>query len=637
MPNIFSCAHQNHCDFANQRLLSIYVMKIAQYIAKIRSRTAQLEQKTDQELKQLSLDLKYLAMTKTPVKRLIPEGFALVVEAARRHLGMVHYDVQLQCGVEMAFDRIAEMKTGEGKTLTTSLVSYLYAIRGQGTHVITFNEYLAERDCEILRPIYLALGLTCGVLKENMPPEQRKEIYRRDLTFGAAKEFGFDFLRDRMAIAQSKNPKAGVMRGTHFALVDEADSIMIDEARTPLVIGMVSQTEQETVSNCCSWAAQHAPAFLEGIDFSYDQMKKSVELTAAGIRKCRNLPENQSTRSVSIQQIYGYLKNAIKVKRDFHLDKNYAIIDDEIVIVDEFTGRPAEGRQWQQGIHQAVQAKEALEVTPPNRQAATITIQSYFNLYKQLCGMTGTAFTSRKEFKKVYKKKVARIPTHRPIKREQFTTKIFRTNLEKYDAIAEDVSNAVAKGRSVLIGNRSVAGSELLSQALHKRQIKHFVLNAKFIEKEADIVKLAGQPSRVTVATNMAGRGTDIKLHDSVKATGGLHVILTELHESERIDWQMIGRGSRQGDPGSYQFYFSLEDEILRLGLGDEKAAKLKRVYANHPRLNAKQLLRYFRQAQAKLERRYLTDRLIVQKQDVERQKSHFETGQDPYLNVVTS
>ena len=637
MPNIFSCAHQNHCDFANQRLLSIYVMKIAQYIAKIRSRTAQLEQKTDQELKQLSLDLKYLAMTKTPVKRLIPEGFALVVEAARRHLGMVHYDVQLQCGVEMAFDRIAEMKTGEGKTLTTSLVSYLYAIRGQGTHVITFNEYLAERDCEILRPIYLALGLTCGVLKENMPPEQRKEIYRRDLTFGAAKEFGFDFLRDRMAIAQSKNPKAGVMRGTHFALVDEADSIMIDEARTPLVIGMVSQTEQETVSNCCSWAAQHAPAFLEGIDFSYDQMKKSVELTAAGIRKCRNLPENQSTRSVSIQQIYGYLKNAIKVKRDFHLDKNYAIIDDEIVIVDEFTGRPAEGRQWQQGIHQAVQAKEALKVTPPNRQAATITIQSYFNLYKQLCGMTGTAFTSRKEFKKVYKKKVARIPTHRPIKREQFTTKIFRTNLEKYDAIAEDVSQAVAKGRSVLIGNRSVAGSELLSQALHKRQIKHFVLNAKFIEKEADIVKLAGQPSRVTVATNMAGRGTDIKLHDSVKATGGLHVILTELHESERIDWQMIGRGSRQGDPGSYQFYFSLEDEILRLGLGDEKAAKLKRVYANHPRLNAKQLLRYFRQAQAKLERRYLTDRLIVQKQDVERQKSHFETGQDPYLNVVTS
>jgi len=478
-------------------------MKTAQYIAKIRTRADQLEQKTDQELKQLSLDLKYLAMTKTPVKRLIPEGFALVVEAARRHLKMVHYDVQLQCGIEMAYDRIAEMKTGEGKTLTTSLVSYLYAIRGQGTHVITFNEYLAERDCDFLRPIYLALGLTCGVLKENMPPEQRKEIYRRDLTFGAAKEFGFDFLRDRMAIAQTKNPNAGVMRGTHFALVDEADSIMIDEARTPLIIGMVSQAEQATVSDCCSWAARHAPAFLEGTDFTYDQMKKTVELTAAGIRKCRNLPENRSTRSVSIQQIYGYMKNAIKVNRDFHLDKNYAIIDDEIVIVDEFTGRPAEGGQWQQGIHQAVQAKEALEVTPPNRQAATITIQSYFNLYKQLCGMTGTAFTSRKEFKKVYKKKVMRIPTHRPIKRKQLPTKIFRTNLEKYDAIAEDVGKAIEKGRSVLIGNRSVIGSELLSQSLHKKRIEHVVLNAKFIEEEADIVKLAGQPSRVTVATNM--------------------------------------------------------------------------------------------------------------------------------------
>jgi len=550
---------------------------------------------------------------------------------------MVHYDVQLQCGIEMAFDRIAEMKTGEGKTLTASLVSYLYAIRGQGMHVVTFNDYLAERDCEILRPLYLALGLTCGVLKENLPPEQRKEIYRRDITYGSAKEFGFDFLRDRMAIAQSKNNNAGVMRGTHYALVDEADSIMIDEARTPLVIGMVSQSEQQTASDCCNWAAKHAPAFSEVADFTYDEMKKSIELTAAGIRKCRNLPESQSTQSVSIQQLYGYLKNAIKVKRDFHLDKNYAIIEGEIVIVDEFTGRPAEGRQWQQGIHQAVQAKEGQEITPPTRQAATITIQSYFNLYEQLCGMTGTAFTSRKEFRKVYKKKVKKIPTHRPVKREQLPTRIFHTNLEKYNAIAEDVVDAVAAGRSVLIGNRSVAGSELLSQSLQSKGVKHFVLNARFIEKEADIVELAGQPSRVTVATNMAGRGTDIKLHDEVKATGGLHVILTELHESERIDWQLIGRGSRQGNPGSYQFYFSLEDEILRLGLGSERAAKLQKAYANHDYLSPDRLLRYFMKAQAKLERRYLTDRLMVQKQDVERQKNHFETGQDPYLNVVSS
>lgn len=612
-------------------------MNTSRYIARIRSRATQLEKMTDQELKQLSLDLRYLAMTNTPVRRLIPEGFALVVEAARRHLDMVHYDVQLQCGIEMAFERIAEMKTGEGKTLTASLVSYLCAIRGKGMHVITFNEYLAERDCEILRPLYLALGLSCGVLKADQSPEQRREMYRCDITYGAAKEFGFDFLRDRMAIDQSKKADAGVMRGTYYALVDEADSIMIDEARTPLVIGMISKSEQETVTECCNWAAEHAGGFAERADFAYDEMRRSVELTAAGIRKCRNLPGNQSTRSVSIQQLYGYMKNAIKVNRDFHLDKNYAIIEGEIVIVDEFTGRPAEGRQWQQGIHQAVQAKEGQEVTPPNRQAAMITIQSYFNLYEQLCGMTGTAFTSRKEFKKVYKKTVKRIPTHRPIKRKQLPTKIFRTSQEKYDAIAEDVQHAVAAGRSVLIGNRSVVSSELLSASLEKIQVEHVVLNARFIEKEAEIVELAGQPSRVTVATNMAGRGTDIKLHDSVKQNGGLHVILTELHESERIDWQLIGRASRQGNPGSYQFCLSLEDEILRLGLGDEKAAKLQKTFANHRRLNVRQVFGYFLKAQAKLERRYLTDRLILQRQDKERQKNHFETGQDPYLSVVSS
>ena len=612
-------------------------MKTAKYISKIRSRAAQLQGETEQELRRTSLDLKYLAMTKVPVKRLIPEGFALVVEAARRHLGMTHYDVQLQCGIEMAFGKIAEMKTGEGKTLTASLISYLYALRGQGMHVITFNDYLAERDCEFLRPLYSALGLTCGVLKEDLPPEQRKDVYRRDITYGSAKEFGFDFLRDRMAIAQTKNPQAGVMRGTHYALVDEADSILIDEARTPLVIGMVSQTERQTTSDCCSWAALHAPKFQEPIDYTYDQIKKSIELTAQGIRKCRNLPENEATRQVSIQQIYQYLKNGIKVYRDFHLDKNYAIIDEEIVIVDEFTGRPAEGRQWQQGIHQAVQAKEGLEVTPPTRQAATITIQSYFNLYEKLCGMTGTAFTSRRELKKVYGKKVVRIPTHRPTLRKQLTTKIFATIQDKCEAIAEDVAAAVASGRSVLIGNRSVIGSEVLARALQRRKIEHVVLNAKFIEQESEIIELAGQPGRVTVATNMAGRGTDIKLHPSVKATGGLHVILTELHESERIDWQMIGRGSRQGDPGSYQLYLSLEDEILKLGLGEQKAAQLRKACANRTKLDTRNLFRWFRKAQAKLERRYLTDRLILLRQDTEKQKNHFETGQDPYLSAVSS
>jgi len=440
-----------------------------------------------------------------------------------------------------------------------------------------------------------------------------------------------------MAIARSKSQQAGVMRGTHYALVDEADSVMIDEARTPLIIGMTDQSGHAITVGCCQWAAAAAPEFEETVDYTYDPMKKSVELTATGIHKCRSISENESTRQVSIQQIFHYIKNAIKVKRDFHLNKNYAIIEDEIVIVDEFTGRPAEGRQWQQGIHQAVQAKENLEITPPSRQAATITIQSFFNLYENLCGMSGTVYDSRREFKKVYGKKIAKIPTHRPVDRIEFPTKIFRTSQEKYAAIADDVKRAAANGRSILIGNRSVVSSETLSIMLKEKQIEHVVLNAKFLEKEAEIIQLAGNPSRVTVATNMAGRGTDIKLHEKLKEAGGLHVILTELHESKRIDWQLIGRASRQGDPGSYRFYLSLEDEILRLGLGEKKAASLKKKFARQEKLNPRALLPYFLKAQRKLEKRYLTDRLIVQKQGIERQKSHFETGQDPYLSTVSS
>ncbi|MEL7498503.1 MAG: preprotein translocase subunit SecA [Planctomycetota bacterium] len=612
-------------------------MKQSPYIHRIRARVRQLKDLPDQRLKELGLDLKYRAMTGVPIRRLINEGFALVVESSRRHLEMVPYDVQLACGVELALGRIAEMKTGEGKTLTASLVAYLLALFGRGMHVITFNDYLAKRDCETLRPIFASLGLTTGVLQEKVPPNQRKEIYRRDITYGSAKEFGFDFLRDRLAIAQTNNPQAGIMRGTHYALVDEADSIMIDEARTPLIIGMVNQSEQTIAHGCCRWAAEHAPAFSEDQDYTYDHVQQTVKLTAAGMRKLRNLPESEFTPRVSIQQLYANMKNAIKVYRDFHLDKNYAIIDGEIVIIDEFTGRPAEGRQWQQGIHQAVQAKEKLEITPVTRQAATITIQSYFNRYQHLCGMTGTAYTSRREFKKVYKKKVIRIPTHRPIDRTQHPTLVFQTAQEKFAAIADEVVECVKAKRAVLIGNRSVGASELLSRFLDERGVPHAVLNAKYLEKEAEIVEQAGQPGRVTVATNMAGRGTDIKLHSQVRESGGLHVILTELHESQRIDWQLIGRGSRQGDPGTYRICLSLEDEILQLGYGPAKAEKIRAKFRKSKTLSPRVLLKYFLAAQRKTERRFLVDRLIVLKQDVERQKAHFDTGQDPYLNVVMS
>lgn len=612
-------------------------MKKSQLIKRIRSRVRSLKRLSDEDLRSKSLDLKYLAMTGTPIKNLIPSGFPLVVEAARRRLDQMHYDVQLDCGIQLALGNIAEMKTGEGKTLTATLVGYLLGLYGRGMHVITFNDYLAERDRDLLKPVYELLGLSVDVLKEDLPPEQRAATYRCDITYGSAKEFGFDFLRDRLEIAKTGNPNAGMMRGTEFALVDEADSVMIDEARTPLIIGMVNESEEAVSQACFRWAAEHVHAFEEELDFTFDHVIQQIKLTAAGIRRLRRIPGDEGTRQVSIQRLYADMKNAIKVHRDFHLDKTYTIVDGEIVIIDEFTGRPAEGRQWQQGIHQSVQAKEGLEITPATRQAATITIQSYFNKYKHLCGMTGTAYTSRRELKKVYKKKVVRIPTHRPIDRVAMDTRVFASLNEKFAAIADETQAMLKQGRAVLIGNRSIGASELLSQFLTEKDISHTVLNARHLEREAEIVESAGQPGTVTVATNMAGRGTDIKLHPSVCEAGGLHVIITELHESQRIDWQLIGRGSRQGDPGSFRFLLSLEDEILQIGFGPARANRLREKLAKRKSWVDREVVKYFYSAQRKTERKHLTDRLIVLKQDTERQKMHYDTGQDPYLDVVTS
>ena len=609
-------------------------MSDSQLIRNIRRRQKTLASASAEDLKSLSLELKYRAMTGARLNGLIAEGFAMVVEAASRQLGMSHYNVQLLCGIQMARGQIAEMKTGEGKTLTASLIGYLFGLYGRGMHVVTFNDYLAERDCELLRPVYELLGLSVGVLKQDLPPAQRKSIYEKDITYGSAKEFGFDFLRDRLAVAHTGNPKAGVMRGTQYALVDEADSMLLDEARTPLIIGMVNQAEEIIAQQCYQWAAKFAERFEEGVHFEYDHQKQKVTLTSNGIRILRTLPQNEGTKQVSIRQLYDYMQNAIKVRRDFKRDKSYAIIDGKIVIIDEFTGRPAEGRQWQRGIHQSVEAKEGVDISPATRQAATITIQSFFNRYKVMCGMTGTAYTSRREFKKVYRKSVVRIPTHRPVKRKEYAPKVFSNMADKFDYIANETKNLMLAGRSVLIGTRSVGKSEAISTRLTELGIVHQVLNARNLEREAEIVSQAGQPSCVTVATNMAGRGTDIKLADSVQKAGGLHVFLTELHESSRIDWQLIGRGSRQGDPGSYQICVSFEDEILEVGLGPSRAQKLLKQYSNvvPP---ARQAIRIFLAAQRKTERKYLVDRLMVLKQDEERQKAHFDTGQDPFLNTV--
>lgn len=610
-------------------------MSLQGKIQQIRKLADQYQRLSDEQLRTKSAALKFQAMSGKPIRTIAVPGFALVTEASRRCLGQVHYDVQLICGLQMVAGHIAEMKTGEGKTLTASLAGYLLAIRGQGLHLVTFNDYLAERDCEELRPVYQMLGLTVDVLSTDDQTQRRKEAYQCDITYGSAKEFGFDFLRDRLQVASTGNINAGVMRGTNYALVDEADSILIDEARTPLIIGMINQAEQTVNQNCFQWAAKHADRFEENAHYRYDHLRQSVKLNAEGIKLTRSFPQNDGTRQVSIRQLYDFMQNAIKVRRDFLLDKNYAIQDGEIVIIDEFTGRPAEGRQWQDGVHQSVQAKEGVEITPATRQAASITIQSFFKRYKMFCGMTGTAWTSRKELKKVYKKKVVPIPTHRPVDRFRYPDRVFRNANEKFEAIAESTRQLLAEGRAVLIGTRSVGKSEHLAEALKAAGVEFQILNARNLEMEADIVALAGKSASVTVSTNMAGRGTDIKLSPAIRETGGLHVILTEIHESQRIDWQMIGRGSRQGDPGSYQIFVSLDDEILQVGLGPTRAQQLLDKYAQSNRKNLDSLMPIFRDAQKKTERRYLTDRLIVLKQDLERQKSLFDTGQDPYLNTV--
>ncbi len=604
-------------------------------IREIRQRAKKLQNLPDEQLKIEGLTLKHDAMCGVSVKSLMLRGFPLVVEASRRTLGLVPYDVQIQCAIQMMRGRIAEMKTGEGKTLTAAMPTFLNALIGQGVHVVTANDYLAKRDCELIRPIYQLLGLTADYLAADDEPQKRMVTYRKDITYGSAKEFGFDFLRDRLKrLADRFDRSQLVMRPLAFALVDEADSILIDEARTPLIIGMIDQ-EEETISNdCFRWAAEFAAHFDEERDFKYDHKRQKVELTLSGRSLLRQLPQRHGTKRVSIHDLYEYIENAIKVRRDYQLDKNYAIVDEKIMIIDEFTGRPAEGRQWQRGVHQSVEAKEQLPITPATRQAATITIQSFFQKYRRLAGMTGTAWTSRREFKKVFKKKVVRIPTHRPVRRTQLPPKIFATAQQKFETIAADTKKIIQSGRAVLIGTRSVEKSELLSQILARHEIQHSVLNAKQLEKEADIVALAGNPNSVTVATNMAGRGTDIKLADSVRENGGLHVILTEIHESQRIDWQLIGRGSRQGDPGSYRIYLSLEDEILLLGFGPQKREKIKKAHQESNELSPR-LIGLFRQAQRKIETRHLVDRMILLRQDKERRERQFESGSDPYLDTV--
>jgi len=618
-------------------------------IPKIASYEPKLKEFTEHELRKASLSLKYRAKSGEPLSRLMPEAFAIVREAARRTINMRHFDVQLIGGIAMANRSIVEMKTGEGKTLTATLPMYLNALTGNGCQLATVNDYLARRDAEWMGPIYKALGMSVGVIETQMQRPQRRKAYACDVTYGTAKEFGFDFLRDRLLlrrIQEGENDILGAMLGQrqgtnekpvqrepYFALVDEADSILIDEARTPLIISAMPTEEERLAVECYRWSADNTNHFTEDEDFEYDYDKKKAELTRNGRLKVRNLTKPENMDAVGMVHIYQYVERAIIVEREYHNDQQFVIRDGEIVIVDEFTGRLAEGRKWRDGIHQAVEAKEHVEITVATGQAARITVQDFFLRYEKLAGMTGTAQSSSRELSKIYKCKVVVVPTNRPVVRKRLPDMIFGSTAKKWDAVVEEVCQVHAKRRPVLIGTRSIDKSEILSEMLSSKGIEHQVLNANHIETEADIVARAGEPGKVTVSTNMAGRGTDIKLGEGVDELGGLHVICTEMHDASRIDLQLIGRCGRQGDPGTFRQFLAMNDDLLLNGLGPKKSKKLKAMGEKFDVL-PEGYGRVFRKAQKKVEKRHFRDRKSLMYFEKERKKMQRQMGQDAYLDT---
>ena len=601
-----------------------------------------------EQLRKQSLSLRYRALAGEPLSRLLPEAYSLVGEAAFRALAMRPYDVQLIGAIAIQNGSIAEMQTGEGKTLTATMPMYLASLQGKGAHLATANDYLASRDATWMRPVFELLGCSVGVIQSQMPRSQRRKAYQCDLTYGTAKEFGFDFLRDRLldkfqaargktVVADmvgerpSRDDDLPVQRSLHYALIDEADSILIDEARTPLIVSSLPGNSEQVAEQLYRWSAQVADQF-DADDFDYDAKSQQVSLAAPGRRKVRTLAKPSELDEIGLIDLYEHVERAIKVARDYTCDRHYVIRDGEVVIVDEFTGRLAEGRRWRDGIHQAIEAREDLPISVATGDAARITVQDYFQRYQQLGGMTGTATSSRREFRKIYDLRAIQIPTNRPPQRQRLPDRVFANQDDKWRAIVDEVGEMYELGRPVLVGTRSIDKSEQLSALLRQSEIPHEVLNARQVAAEAEIVACAGDTGKVTVATNMAGRGTDIKLSPEAFELGGLHVVCTELHESARIDRQLIGRCGRQGDPGTFRQYLALDDDILAGGLGKKVADRL---LLRHRQSNAglTRLAPLFQRAQTRLERRHFRQRKLLLYHEKERTRLQQEMGQDPYLD----
>ena len=626
------------------------LQKIAEEVLALEPEMADL---TDEELKAKTDEFKERIADGETVDDLLYEAFAVAREASYRVLGQKHYLVQVMGGAALHFGGVAEMRTGEGKTLTCVLPAYLNALEGKGVHVVTVNDYLAKRDAEWMGRVHRFLGLKVGVILSNMTPEERKTAYDADITYGTNNELGFDYLRDNMVHSLSEL----VQRGHHYAIVDEVDSILIDEARTPLIISGPADGPSQLYTTF----AALAPRMREGIHYEVDHRKRTVGVKEEGVEFVENQLGIENLYAPENSQLVSYLNNAIKAKELFTKDKDYIVSKGEVLIVDDFTGRVLEGRRYNEGMHQAIEAKEGVEIKNENQTLATITLQNYFRLYDKLAGMTGTAETEAAELHQIYKLDVMPIPTNKKPQRVDMTDLVYKTQEAKFAAVVQDIAERVAKGQPVLVGTTSVERSEYLSKLLQRRHIKHNVLNAKFHEQEAQIIARAGLPGQVTVATNMAGRGTDIVLGgnpdiiadinlrergldpietpeeyeaawdeelekvkekakkeaEKVRKAGGLYVLGTERHESRRIDNQLRGRSGRQGDPGLTRFYLSMRDDLMVRFVGQTMENMMNRLNVpDDVPIEAKMVTNSIKGAQAQVENQNFEMRKNVLKYD---------------------
>ena len=594
---------------ANDRQLKKYFKKVE----KINALESKYESLNDEELKDSFLELKKSVVEgEKTLDDVLYDSFAITREASKRILGMRHFDVQLIGGMVLHDGKIAEMKTGEGKTLVATLAIALNAMTGKGVHLVTVNDYLASRDAREMGPLYEFLGYTVGVLLEDMhDPKEKKAAYDADITYGTNNEFGFDYLRDNMSYSKENM----VQRGHNFVIVDEVDSILIDEARTPLIIsGPTNRNMQDYLR-----ANRIARELEKDKDFTVDEKDKIVLITEEGITKAEELFEVENLYSPENSSLPHVLDQALKANYLFEKDVDYVVKDGEVVIVDEFTGRLSEGRRFSEGLHQALEAKEGVEIKEETQTLADITFQNYFRMYDKLAGMTGTAETEATEFAQIYGLDVVSIPTNIPISRKDLNDLIYKTEAEKFGAVIEKVKELQKTGQPILIGTASIEKSEELHELLKKEKIPHTVLNAKNHEQEGEIIKHAGAKGAVTIATNMAGRGVDIKVSDEVKELGGLYIIGTERHENRRIDNQLRGRSGRQGDPGTTQFYLSLEDNLLRIFGSDKIKSIMERLGVEDGEyIESKMVTRAVEKAQKKVENMHYEGRKhIVEYDDV--------------------